>query len=111
MRRILVDSARRRTALKRGGRSQKLPLMEEAVTDDTRAAEVIAVNDALDALQQRDNVAAELVKLHYFAGYQLKKPPRCSTSHEPLPTAPGPMPAHFSKQCSPKTKAGRDLTL
>jgi RNA polymerase sigma factor (TIGR02999 family) len=71
MRRILVDSARRRTALKRGGRKQKFPLQDDAVAKDARAEEVISVNDALDALQQRDAQAAELVKLHYFAGLSL----------------------------------------
>ncbi|MBL8819103.1 MAG: sigma-70 family RNA polymerase sigma factor [Planctomyces sp.] len=71
MRRILVESARRRNALKRGGRHQKLPLQEDAFAKDAHAEEVISVNDALDALQQHDAQAAELVKLHYFAGLSL----------------------------------------
>ena len=73
MRRILVDSARRKAALKRGGLLEKrsLEAVESAVSGSPE--EVIAVNEALDVLQCKDPVAAELVKLHFFAGLSLEE--------------------------------------
>lgn len=69
MRRILVDRARRRNALKRGGgvehiHADQLELPDEAVDDDR----VLALNDALDKLAAVSPRKAELVKLRYFAG-------------------------------------------
>ena len=67
MRRILVENARRKKSLKRGGDRQRLPL--DDVQPTVRAAEdLLALDDALSALAVRDPVKAELVKLRYFAG-------------------------------------------
>ena len=68
MRRILVESARRKGRLKRGGRRQRVDL--DAATDPGAAApdELLAVDEALAALAAEDPRAAELVKLRYFAG-------------------------------------------
>jgi RNA polymerase sigma factor (TIGR02999 family) len=68
MRRILVENARRRQALKRGGGRDRVPghSLEPAaprISDD-----VLALNDALERLEQKDRVKAELVKLRCFAG-------------------------------------------
>ncbi|MSR60199.1 MAG: sigma-70 family RNA polymerase sigma factor [Planctomycetaceae bacterium] len=74
MRRILVESARRKTALKRGGDADRVDL-ESACADFAavdRPGEVIAVHDALDALSTTDALAADLVKLHYFGGFSLE---------------------------------------
>lgn len=71
MRRILVERARRRGALKRGGKLHKMNLRESAVigddTDDSHA-EILALNEALNKLQQEDPQKAALVKLRYFTG-------------------------------------------
>lgn len=69
MRRILVERARRRGALKRGGGRKVESLRESAViaTDDGDA-ELIALHEALDKLQQEDWKKAALVKLRYFTG-------------------------------------------
>lgn len=68
MRRILVESARRKQALQRGGGRQRLDasLIEPAapqLSDD-----VLTLNEALEKFQQMDRQKADLVKLRYFAG-------------------------------------------
>ncbi len=73
MRRILVDSARRKAALKHGGQLIREELSEAAFAAATRPDEVIAVNDALDELAAHDKLAADLVKLHYFGGFPLEE--------------------------------------
>ncbi|HJZ59220.1 MAG TPA: sigma-70 family RNA polymerase sigma factor [Gemmataceae bacterium] len=68
MRRILVESARRKARVQRGGRREQVPLSEQVACDPDLAEDVVAVSDALDRLAATDPQAAELVKLHYFAG-------------------------------------------
>ena len=68
MRRILVDHARRKQSLKRGGAVQKLQLNESFVADQNKSDEILAVHEALDELQAHDAEAAKLVKLRYFVG-------------------------------------------
>jgi RNA polymerase sigma factor (TIGR02999 family) len=68
MRHILVDAARRKLALKRGG-----DLKREYVEIDRilvhRPNEILSVHQALEALTEHDPCSAEVVKLHYFGGY------------------------------------------
>ncbi len=73
MRHILVDRARRRNALKRGGTAARIELPEDAlVAPDNRGdGELLAVDAALDRLAATDPQAAELVKLRYFAGLSI----------------------------------------
>jgi RNA polymerase sigma factor (TIGR02999 family) len=68
MRRILVGAARRKHALKRGGQAQRVDL--EAIELEDRPADdkLLAMEDALVRLTNKDLVKAELVKLRYFAG-------------------------------------------
>lgn len=68
MRRILVDHARRKQSLKRGGTAQRLQLDESFVADQNKSDEILAVHEALDELQKHDAEAAKLVKLRYFVG-------------------------------------------
>lgn len=68
MRRILVERARRKKALKHGGDRQRVPIDDaEAATND-RVGELLAVHEALGLLEEHNPRAAELVKLRYFAG-------------------------------------------
>jgi RNA polymerase sigma factor (TIGR02999 family) len=67
MRRILVERARCKKSLKRGGDRQRLPL-DDVQTTVLADEELLALDDALSALAARDPVKAELVKLRYFAG-------------------------------------------
>ena len=73
MRRILVENARRKTALKHGGNFERRELRDDSVAEASRPHEIIAVHDALDGLAAEDSIAAELVKLHYFSGFSLEE--------------------------------------
>jgi RNA polymerase sigma factor (TIGR02999 family) len=73
MRRILVESARRKARLKRGGGGQRVDLLaDDLPAPQAPVEDVLAVDDALDQLAAADATAAELVKLHYFAGFTLE---------------------------------------
>jgi RNA polymerase sigma factor (TIGR02999 family) len=67
MRRILVDHARAKRALKRGGGQDRISPEQVAAT--TAGVDLIALDEALSDLERHDPTAAELVKLRHFAGY------------------------------------------
>jgi RNA polymerase sigma factor (TIGR02999 family) len=74
MRRILVENARRKRSLKRGGGKQRVEFdesmhltVEEFCPDD-----LLALDNALDKLLNEDCAGADLIKLHYFAGLTLE---------------------------------------
>ena len=67
MRRILVEVARRKKRLKRGGDLQRVELELAELAAPMPDDELLAVDEALDRLSQIDARAAELVKLCYFA--------------------------------------------
>jgi RNA polymerase sigma factor (TIGR02999 family) len=68
MRRILINRARDRGRHKRGGGWQRLDLDNLAVADDASEEEMIAVDEALQRLEQQNKPCADLVKLRFFAG-------------------------------------------
>lgn len=70
MRRILIESARRKQSLKRGGDRQKVQLADADIAQTMLAGpdHLIDVNEALDRLAAEEPEAAELVKLRLFAG-------------------------------------------
>jgi RNA polymerase sigma factor (TIGR02999 family) len=68
MRRILVDHARRKKSLKRGGGIENEELTDAVIVLAAPADELLAVHEALDKLALVDPSAAELVKLRYFVG-------------------------------------------
>ena len=74
MRRILIDNARRKQALRHGGGQQRVDvagILEVAAPHDDD--ELQAVNEALDKLAAQNKVQAELVKLRYFVGMTLEE--------------------------------------
>jgi RNA polymerase sigma factor (TIGR02999 family) len=71
MRRILVEQARRRNAAKRGGGARREELNEATIAAPEPAADVLAVNDALELLAAVDAQAARLVALRFFAGLNM----------------------------------------
>lgn len=73
IRRILVDHARARIAAKRGGNSVKLSLDDVITPADEKDAELIALNDALDALARTDAQQSRIVELRYFAGLTIEE--------------------------------------
>jgi RNA polymerase sigma factor (TIGR02999 family) len=77
MRRILVESARRKGRAKRGGGQRRVPLEEAALPIDDRAEELLALDEALGELARQEPVKAELVKLRYFAGLTLEEAAAC----------------------------------
>ncbi len=72
MRQILVDHARAKTALKRGGRAQPVTLDEQLVASG-RPDELLALDDALTALALVDERKAKVIELRYFAGLEHKE--------------------------------------
>jgi RNA polymerase sigma factor (TIGR02999 family) len=68
MRRILVDQARRKQADKHGGGFFRAPLPEDLAASDSRAHDLVSLDEALTLLERHDAGAARLVKLRYFAG-------------------------------------------
>ncbi len=68
MRRILVDHARGRDASKRGGDVRKIVLDETPEPAAVRDADVIAVDEALEALAEVDAELARIVELRFFGG-------------------------------------------
>ncbi len=68
MRRILVESARRKHTLKRGGDLGQAEIDLANLANPERSDEVLAVDEALAALAAADAQAAELVKLRYYVG-------------------------------------------
>jgi len=68
MRRILIEQARRKGSLRRGGGQQRLHLDEVQLALDTPADHLLAMDEALKKLAAEDPLKAELVKLRFFAG-------------------------------------------
>jgi RNA polymerase sigma-70 factor (ECF subfamily) len=73
MRRILLDRARRRVAAKRGGAAKKVNLDEAPDVGSGRAREIIALDDALNALAKIDPRKARVVELRFFAGLSVEE--------------------------------------
>jgi len=72
MRRILIDHARRHAAGKRGA-GKTISLEDEAVVSDERAAELMALDDALTSLAQVDERKSRVVELRYFGGLSVEE--------------------------------------
>ena len=68
MRRILVESARRKARTRHGGEVQRVELDPDLISHPSPRGDLIALDEALDRLEQVDGRKASLVKLRYFAG-------------------------------------------
>jgi len=73
MRRILIDNARRKRALRHGGDQQRVEFEGVEFAAPCDDDEILAVNEALDKLADQNKVEAELVKLRYFVGMTLEE--------------------------------------
>ena len=75
MRRILVDHARTHMAAKRGSGGVKLSLEdnEAAIVSDTRAEEMVALDDALNRLAEQDPQKSRIVELRFFGGLSIEE--------------------------------------
>jgi RNA polymerase sigma factor (TIGR02999 family) len=73
MRRILVEHARGRTRAKRGGEVRKVSLDEAATLADGKAADMVALDDALNGLAEFDPRKSQIVELRYFGGLNIEE--------------------------------------
>lgn len=73
MRRILVEHARKKQALKRGSGVEHEQIDESSLVMTAPPDELLAVHEALDALAAENPAAAELVKLRYFVGMTMEE--------------------------------------
>jgi RNA polymerase sigma factor (TIGR02999 family) len=73
MRRILIESARRKRALRHGGNQQRLDIDELEIAAPTPNDELLAISDALERFSTLDEPKAKLVKLRYFGGLTIEE--------------------------------------
>ncbi|MEK7404584.1 MAG: sigma-70 family RNA polymerase sigma factor [Acidobacteriota bacterium] len=73
MRRLLVEHARRRGYAKRGGNALRVPLDEVLLVAEARSIEVLALDEALDALARIDRRKSRVVELRYFGGLNIEE--------------------------------------
>jgi len=73
MRRILVDWARSRQALKRGGEARPLELEEALVVADEPGADIVALDDAVTALAALDPRKGQVVEMRFFGGLSVEE--------------------------------------
>jgi RNA polymerase sigma factor (TIGR02999 family) len=73
MRRILIDRARSKKALRHGGGQVRVDIEQIDLASPASDDMLLAINDALEKLAAQDPVEAELVKLRYFAGRTLEE--------------------------------------
>lgn len=68
MRQVIVDHARTHRAQKRGAGVRPLPLDENRIAVETQAEEILAVNEALQGLSQRNSRLVQVVECRFFVG-------------------------------------------
>jgi RNA polymerase sigma-70 factor (ECF subfamily) len=73
MRRIMVDHARARHALKRGAGAIRVTLDETALVTEQRAEELLALDEALQKLAEFDRRRCEIVEMRYFGGLTVEE--------------------------------------
>lgn len=73
MRRILVENARRKLRQKHGGEMDRVDLPADLIARTDRPERLIELDAALTRLAEEDPVAAEIVKLHFFASLPLEE--------------------------------------
>lgn len=77
MRRILVENARRKKRVKHGGGRRRVELDEEDLAVPPTSERLLALDEALNLLAEKEPAAAEVVKLHLFAGLSLEQVGGC----------------------------------
>jgi RNA polymerase sigma factor (TIGR02999 family) len=73
MRQVLVDQARRRGARKRGGGERRVELVEDLAYIEPPADDVLALDEAIQALQADEPLLAEIVMLRYYSGLSVEE--------------------------------------
>jgi RNA polymerase sigma factor (TIGR02999 family) len=83
MRRIVVDAARRRRALKRGGEADRIHLDEILQSSGEEQIDLLALDEALTKLEERHPLNAQVVKLRFFGGCTRRLVAWCGLEWEP----------------------------
>jgi RNA polymerase sigma factor (TIGR02999 family) len=73
IRRILIDKARRKRAIRHGAGKEHVQLDELEIAAPTNDDEILEIDEALDKLAQQNSAEADLVKLRYFVGMTLEE--------------------------------------
>lgn len=73
MRQVVVDRARERLAVKRGGEARRVELDPEALAVETSAHEFVALDEALNRLEREDEELARIVDLRFFGGLSVEE--------------------------------------
>ncbi len=73
MRRILVDHARHKKRLKRGGEMQRIPLNDELCVSNRNDENVLAIEEALNKLEKLDPRQAQIVELRFYGGLTVEE--------------------------------------
>lgn len=73
MRRILVEAARRKSRLKRGGDRGREEIEDVPIDSTLDPDEIVTIHDALDKLEATHSEAAQIVKMRYFAGFTINE--------------------------------------
>jgi RNA polymerase sigma factor (TIGR02999 family) len=73
MREILIEQARRKASLKRGGGGQRVELVEGLAVIEPPAEDVLALDEAIQKLQREDARLAEIVMLRYYTGLSVEE--------------------------------------
>jgi RNA polymerase sigma factor (TIGR02999 family) len=73
MRRIVLNAARDKKRLKRGGNFRRIDLDQVDLASDTTDLDLVALDEALRELERDDAVAAQVVKLRFFAGMKQRE--------------------------------------
>ena len=68
MRRVLIDHARSRAAVKRGGDRRRIPINAEDLAASTESVDIVALDGAVSRLEERDGELGEIVRLRFYAG-------------------------------------------
>jgi RNA polymerase sigma factor (TIGR02999 family) len=73
MRRLLIDYARKRNALKRGGKQHRVSLEQEMISIEEQAHDLLALDQALDQLAERSPRMSRIVECRFFGGLTVKE--------------------------------------
>ena len=73
MRRILVERARRKSRLKRGGDRQRVALQELELATNADSETLLLVEEAMERLAKADPVKAKLIELRFFTGLSIEE--------------------------------------
>jgi len=73
MRRVLVDAARAKASHKRGGGAQRVTFVEELLPDTEPTHNLIALEDALQALAEEDSRKSQVVEMRFFGGLTVEE--------------------------------------